>query len=632
MALSRVTIPGDGVTTVFPVSFALGVINENDVTARVGDEVNGIGQPVYRTITFNSPELLQISGPPAGDGVPVVFERTIVLDELLVDYVDGDIINDDNLNTAQKQALMLIHELKDGRFSTLSRNLDMGQNRIINLADPVDDQDATNKRWVLGQLTGAGIGVPIDNSVTTNKIAAGAVTYEKLASSVKMYYEPTLHTGDDPIVIIATGQSNMLAVTQGNGGDRSTEPGVYVWDQNFSGTHVKGWHEAGPDSPNWPWRGGNTNAGIFYSFARRIRRETNREVRLIMHAAGGQPIANWVPGGSMWIGLLASIRDAAASPELAYRATVPLADYLLFHQGEADADYTGTTGAQWTARFTAFINGMRTQQPTFGNVWPMRAETKVIIGELFRGGTNGGSPGVGSPTDDRNAEIRAYLDGGDPWITVASSHSFRSTDNLHISARDLDDFGLRRYYEAAMRLPIVQPPARLSAAAAPVTNLNLAVETGFYRHDSAATNTPVAVAGVVTVITNGIYIQQTWHATGGGSNLSYSRISTSGVWGSWEQLATAAVRVSGTEITISGKLKQFTGSATIPAATTSVITIGGTMVGATEYVPNVNVAAIGASVFSPPLVTGRTPTTFTVQNLHATQAMNITWSVMGFVV
>lgn len=271
---------------------------------------------------------------------------------------------------------------------------------------------------------------------------------DQFGLSKESVYKP----GDDPIVIIATGQSNMLAVTQANGGDRTTEPGVFVWDQDFSGTHVKGWHEAGPDAADWPWRGGNTNGGIFYSFARRLRRETKRRVYVIMHAAGGQPIAEFIPGGTMWAGLIASIRDAAGSPELAFRATIPLADYLLFHQGEADADYTGTTGEQWLARFDAFITAMRTQQPTANNVWPIRAETKVIIGELYRGGVSGANP-----TDSRNVEINYFMNGRDPYIGVARSHTYRSTDQLHISSRDLDDFGGQRYYEATMRLPKPSP-------------------------------------------------------------------------------------------------------------------------------------------------------------------------------
>lgn len=154
MALSRVTIPGDGVTDTFTVSFALGYINEADVTARVGDEADGLGDPVYRNITFLSPELLQIDGTPAGVGVPVVFERTVVDDSLLVDYVNGDIINDTNLNTAQKQALMLVHQVLDGRFSAIDDDIDLGQHRITNSAEPVNPTDLVTKQYVDATIPG----------------------------------------------------------------------------------------------------------------------------------------------------------------------------------------------------------------------------------------------------------------------------------------------------------------------------------------------------------------------------------------------------------------------------------------------------------------------------------------------
>lgn len=148
MALSRVTIPGDGVTTTFTVSFALGYINEDDITARVGDEVDGLGDPAYRNITFISAELLQIDGPPAGVGVNVVFERTVEDNVLLVDYENGDIINDSNLNTAQKQALMLVHQVLDGRFTAIDNDIDLGGHRITNSADPVDPTDLATKQYV----------------------------------------------------------------------------------------------------------------------------------------------------------------------------------------------------------------------------------------------------------------------------------------------------------------------------------------------------------------------------------------------------------------------------------------------------------------------------------------------------
>lgn len=144
MALSRIVYDGDGVTTQFAIPFSLGYIRQEDITCRVGDEVDGLGDPVYRAMTFISPELVDIAGTgpiPGEVAGRVVFTRTVERDGLLVDYEDGAIINEVNMNTAQKQALMLVHEVLDGRFEAFQADLDLGGFRVTNVGDPQDAGD-----------------------------------------------------------------------------------------------------------------------------------------------------------------------------------------------------------------------------------------------------------------------------------------------------------------------------------------------------------------------------------------------------------------------------------------------------------------------------------------------------------
>lgn len=115
MAYSRVVAIGNGSATQFTVNFALDYISTDEVTCRVGTETTG-DDPAYRTITFLSENLIQVGGPPAGDGVHVTFERTVPKDTLLVDYNNGDELAEDNLMIAQKQAMMAIQEGIDGRW------------------------------------------------------------------------------------------------------------------------------------------------------------------------------------------------------------------------------------------------------------------------------------------------------------------------------------------------------------------------------------------------------------------------------------------------------------------------------------------------------------------------------------
>jgi hypothetical protein len=153
MSLSRVVALGDGVTNQFAVNFALGYISEADITCQVNNELDGFGDPVYRAITFITAGLLQIAGTIPANGVDVVFTRTVTETQLLVDWTDGAVINDDNMNLAQKQLIMLVHQVLDGRFSTFTTDLDMGGFQIKNVKDPTDPQDAVTQKWIQDNVT-----------------------------------------------------------------------------------------------------------------------------------------------------------------------------------------------------------------------------------------------------------------------------------------------------------------------------------------------------------------------------------------------------------------------------------------------------------------------------------------------
>jgi hypothetical protein len=190
MALSKIIKIGNGVTNQFAVSFELGYINQDDITAQVGGEVDGLGAPLYRTITFLTPELLQISGAVPGNGVPVEFVRTVPSDLLLVNYEDGDIVNDENMNTAQKQAMMLIHQLLDGRFEKFDSGFDMGGFVITGLGAPVNSLDAVRKDYV-DALIGGTETARLDAEQSASAAATSAVS---AASSVVLAENAVLNT------------------------------------------------------------------------------------------------------------------------------------------------------------------------------------------------------------------------------------------------------------------------------------------------------------------------------------------------------------------------------------------------------------------------------------------------------
>jgi hypothetical protein len=146
MAFSRVVLNYEGSNT-FAVNFTLGYISPDHVTARVNAEVDGSQQPVYRTLTWLT-EGTVIVGGTLEDGDVVTFERTTPKDELTNVYLDGDILDDENIDDSFRQAIMIAHEVLDGRLGVLGDNINMGTNRITNLGEPVDAQDAATKNYI----------------------------------------------------------------------------------------------------------------------------------------------------------------------------------------------------------------------------------------------------------------------------------------------------------------------------------------------------------------------------------------------------------------------------------------------------------------------------------------------------
>lgn len=143
MANSIITETGDGSTVQYALNFTLGILSREYVTCRVGDEVDGLGDPVYRDLEWVTDGLVNIQGAAPGNDVPIVFKRTMPKDVLIHDYSDGVPIQESNLDESNLQTMMSIHEFLDGRIEGgFLADLDMNGYRIINLGDGVADSDA----------------------------------------------------------------------------------------------------------------------------------------------------------------------------------------------------------------------------------------------------------------------------------------------------------------------------------------------------------------------------------------------------------------------------------------------------------------------------------------------------------
>lgn len=196
MAYATVTIPGDGSTTLITASFALGEINQEHVTVRVTGEVNGSGDPIYRTYTKLGSSQYQVDGAAAPVDQFYVVERRVPKEELLVDWEDNDAITEANLNTSQKQAIMIAHEALDQATfavktvdNTLGPSITRGPANTVPIwntdGDLVIGPSATDITGAEGNAAAAAASAAAANTSATqaSTAAAAAVTLVGIANT-----------------------------------------------------------------------------------------------------------------------------------------------------------------------------------------------------------------------------------------------------------------------------------------------------------------------------------------------------------------------------------------------------------------------------------------------------------------
>jgi Carbohydrate esterase, sialic acid-specific acetylesterase len=247
---------------------------------------------------------------------------------------------------------------------------------------------------------------------------------------------------------------------------------VWLWDytQNI-------WVQAHRDAEDALATKGHVS--LAYNFCKRLQARRNQHVCLIMLAAGGTAIAEWLPKGGRVVGAKGKMfRGLSGAYAAAMQAEIPIlpnglrrlgelqdegADVLLWHQGEADADYRGTTGYEWMARFLKVIDVLR--RPAGIGATRMRMlkdDAPILVGTLLSGGQ-----WRGQSTDDRNVEI-ARLPRRDRNIRIVNARGLESDDGLHFSPMAIAQLG-ERYFEAYM------PPPRRTGLAAWAKGLRLRI-------------------------------------------------------------------------------------------------------------------------------------------------------------
>jgi hypothetical protein len=136
---------GDGVTTDFPVPFTY--IDVNDVVVTVGGVVQS-----NTAYSYTNPNTIRITtAPPSLIGVRI--SRSTAISAARVVFSNGSSTTGKQLNTAVTQLLYALQESIDRATATIGLaagaiGWDMQGKRIVNLANPVDPTDGTNKAYV----------------------------------------------------------------------------------------------------------------------------------------------------------------------------------------------------------------------------------------------------------------------------------------------------------------------------------------------------------------------------------------------------------------------------------------------------------------------------------------------------
>jgi hypothetical protein len=167
--LAQVSYTGNGSTTQYSITFPY-----IDVT-HVKAYLNGTLTSAY---TISSSTLTFTTAP--ANGVVIRIERETPNDNRLVDFTDGSVLTEQDLDRSADQNFYIAQEITDDSASKLGLDTDdkyNAQSKVIkNLANPVNDTDAVNKQFISTNLPNITTVAGISGAVSTVAGISSAVT------------------------------------------------------------------------------------------------------------------------------------------------------------------------------------------------------------------------------------------------------------------------------------------------------------------------------------------------------------------------------------------------------------------------------------------------------------------------
>lgn len=197
MAYSYVLYTGNGTTTNY--TFPFQYLNETDIKVRVDGEIT--------EYTFLNSSTVTISPAPASGSV-IEIRRETISETPPVDFADGSVLLERDLDLIAKYNLFASQEAYDIARDSLAPdtegNLDALQRRIVNLANPVDLDDAVNKRTLVYEYPKV---ATVADSITSVNIVASDL-------GANVTYESDLGSITDPITENPVTDSNIIIVAE----------------------------------------------------------------------------------------------------------------------------------------------------------------------------------------------------------------------------------------------------------------------------------------------------------------------------------------------------------------------------------------------------------------------------------
>lgn len=243
---------------------------------------------------------------------------------------------------------------------------------------------------------------------------------------------------DTPLIVLASGQSNMRGTPTATGGTWKSNSKVYAWLATSSSS-AGSWIQ----NPNFQTTtyyvpqsttslGGGVN-NIALAFCYRLQEASNRPVRLVIECQGNQNITQWVGSGTSsarYAAMKSRLEEALAAASLSSLKV----DVFLWQQGENNSADSANT-------YEDYLDTLFSQLST--ETWWNTSSTASILGELH----------------DDNASYSSVTTGiHQRWSANKGLTMFADSvgltdvgDLIHYDGPSLFEMGYRRYFDALLR-------------------------------------------------------------------------------------------------------------------------------------------------------------------------------------